>query len=455
LHPIMHHHDFESHKWVRLAKAMCSHMKNEWTFCPEHGIEAVHGTCQACNGDGNLIQVVPKSVETERQIEFTRALHFEEALTRIANGTVCVSYEYDPAPTEKEIALSALQEAQAKTEASQKKWGIWCKGFKLDPHGGWWWPNAMRWEGTEEQARAAALAATYVDKQDSLTYEARTIMQNSAKNVLKANPFLKWVGGKRQLVPELLKYVPSSFGRYYEPFLGGGALFFELHPRGAKYNAVLADTNARLIRTYSAVRSNVHEVIAHLRECKYEKEFFYAMRAKKIDSCSDVEVAAWLIYLNKTCFNGLYRVNRKGEFNVPFGKYDHPTICDAENLHRVSSVLGETYIRIIEMDFERALELVPPSKGDFIYFDPPYAPLSATSSFTGYTAGGFGVKEQTRLRDVARRLKDRGVHVLLSNSSAPLIRDLYKDFEIIEVDAKRSVNSKAEKRGNVKELILR
>ena len=268
--------------------------------------------------------------------------------------------------------------------------------------------------------------------------------------VLSEKPFLKWVGSKRQLLPELRKHVPV-FKRYYEPFVGGGALFFDLAPS----IAFLGDQNARLITTYIVVRERVEELIALLKTYPYEKEFYLAMRAKDIDDVSkfsSVEVAAWFIYLNRTGFNGLYRVNQSGGFNVPFGKYVNPTICNEEGLRAASKMLQRA--RISERDFEGMT--MSARAGDFVYFDPPYVPVSATADFTSYTADGFGAADQERLRDHARVLITRGVHVVLSNSNTPLVRALYdkKPFVLHEVQARRSVNSRTAKRGKVGELII-
>lgn len=271
--------------------------------------------------------------------------------------------------------------------------------------------------------------------------------------VQPAQPFVKWVGGKRQLLPQLLAHVPPKFGTYYEPFVGGGALFFALaHPR-----AVLCDANLRLIRTYRAVRDDVETLIALLKGCaaRHSTDFYYETRAVNPDAFNhDVEVAAWFIYLNRTCFNGLYRVNSKGVFNVPIGRYENPQICDEERLRACSRALAHA-----EIEWTDFRELAGrPLQGDFVYCDPPYAPLSATADFASYTADGFGGKDQADLRDLAGVLKRRGVHVLLSNSSAPLIRELYKDralFEVIPVLARRAVNSNAALRGPVTELLIR
>jgi DNA adenine methylase len=263
-----------------------------------------------------------------------------------------------------------------------------------------------------------------------------------------ARPFLQWAGGKRQLLPELLRHAPKTFGRYFEPFVGGGALFFALRPA----RATLSDLNDRLIRTYKSVRDNVDAVIRLLASYPHRKRFYHSMRRIDIDARSDAEVAAWFIYLNRTGYNGLYRVNSRNQFNVPFGRYKNPTICDEANLCACASALAGT--ELLVADFEVAVAHA--KRGDFVYFDPPYVPLSATSSFTSYTSQGFGPDEQRRLHDVARALKRRGVHVLLSNSSAPLVRDLYSDgFELVEVAATRTINSKATGRGAITELIIR
>lgn len=261
-----------------------------------------------------------------------------------------------------------------------------------------------------------------------------------------ARPFLKWAGGKRQLLPELERRVPS-FTSYFEPFAGSGALFFALRPR----RAVLADANERLIRTYQGVRDDVEGVITLLKTYPHDATFFYRLRTVDIDRRSDTELAAWFIYLNKTGYNGLYRVNRANRFNVPFGRYTNPTICDEVNLRACSRAL--VGVKLLVDDFESVVR--PAKRGDFVYFDPPYVPLSATSSFTSYTSDRFGPDEQRRLRDVARQLKTRGVAVMLSNSSAPFVRDLYaRGFRVQQVTATRLVNSRASGRGSIAEFVI-
>lgn len=260
-------------------------------------------------------------------------------------------------------------------------------------------------------------------------------------------PFLKWAGGKGQLLPALRARAPERWGRYHEPFLGGGALFFALKPA----QAVLSDVNPRLVRTWRGVQSQVEDVIALLQGYPHDQDFYYQMRERDIDEASDAEVAAWMIYLNKTGFNGLYRVNSKGGFNVPFGRYTNPTICDAPNLRACSELLKRA--EILLAPFTQVEQRAQAS--DFVYFDPPYVPLSASSSFTSYTRDGFDLEDQAALRDLALRLKAAGVHVLLSNSSAPPVYELYASgFEREEVLATRSINSKADSRGSIPELLM-
>lgn len=260
-------------------------------------------------------------------------------------------------------------------------------------------------------------------------------------------PFLKWAGGKTQLLSHLLPLVPEFSGTYHEPFVGGGALFFALRPR----NAILCDENERLIRSYRGLRDHAEEVIRRLRACPYDKDFYLEQREQVIDGSSDLDVATWMIYLNRTGFNGLYRVNRRNQFNVPFGRHVRPLICDANNLRACATVLQRA--QVLHDTFESVESRA--KKGDFVYFDPPYEPLSPTSNFTSYTSGGFGLENQRALRDLALRLKHRGVHVMISNSSAEPIYALYeKDFEIHEVPAFRRINCRRDRRGQVMELVI-
>jgi len=264
--------------------------------------------------------------------------------------------------------------------------------------------------------------------------------------------FLKWAGGKRQLLPELFKHVPDKFGRYYEPFLGGGALFFAMRAKGWNDVATLSDENCRLISAYAGVKNDVNAVIRELRPMKYEREFFERTRAAAPDPKDWTSSAVWLIYLNRTCFNGLYRVNRAGKFNVPFGKYTNPTICDEWGLRAASRALERT--KLMEASFDFAVR--DAKREDFCYFDPPYWPVNETSNFTSYTSDGFDGEDHEHLAEVALRLKKKGVHVILSNADVPAVRKLYGGgkFQIHSVEARRSVNSKGSKRGKVGELII-
>lgn len=264
-------------------------------------------------------------------------------------------------------------------------------------------------------------------------------------------PIVKWVGGKRQLMFELIKNVPQNFKRYYEPFIGGGALFFELQPQ----NAYISDMNEELINLYSVVRDNVYELIHDLYKHEISKEYFLEIRnldrTEKYKNLSNVERASRFIYLNRTCFNGMYRVNSKGEFNVPFGNYKNPRIVDESNLLNCSELLKKTEIKCA--DFSEILNFV--QKGDFIYFDPPYVPLSETSSFTSYTKDGFDIDMQFKLREVCDELNSMGVKFMLSNSDTKLVNELYANYEIKKVFASRQINANADGRGKITEVLVK
>jgi len=262
---------------------------------------------------------------------------------------------------------------------------------------------------------------------------------------------LKWAGGKGRLLPKLLARVPNGFNAYHEPFVGGGALFFALAGQGRIGRAYLSDANAGLIDVYLALRDDVEGVIAALGQHVYERAQYYRVRALNPDDLTLPERAARVIYLNKTCYNGLYRENRAGQFNVPFGRYKNPTICDEPNLRAASAVLQG--VDIARRRFATVLDYAQP--GDFVYFDPPYHPVSPTANFTGYDRHGFGPADQTELRDVFAELGRRGVRAMLSNSDTPFIRQLYADFHVEQVYAARAVNSKANGRGKVAELLIR
>lgn len=268
---------------------------------------------------------------------------------------------------------------------------------------------------------------------------------------MTCKPFLKWAGGKRQLLPKILPLIPDQMTTYYEPFLGGGALFFELYNRRKFTSACISDVNTDLITAYLGIKFNVDEVIALLGAMRYEKKFYYALRDKDPAKMSLSERAARMICLNRTGFNGLYRVNKKGKFNVPFGKYKNPKILDAPLLREVATCLEKT--EVSNTDFEETIRFAVPSS--FIYFDPPYYPLSKTAHFTAYDACGFGPEEQERLARVMFNLQRNGIKALLSNSDTPETRKLYKGLTIEVIQARRAINSKATKRGKVNELLVR
>jgi len=271
-------------------------------------------------------------------------------------------------------------------------------------------------------------------------------MRNSAKTVqleliASPKPFVKWAGGKRQLLDRLIEHAPRSYNTYLEPFIGGGALMFALMPS----KCIISDINAELINTYNVIREDVYELLDSLEQHTNDEKYFYAMRARNTIALTSVERASRFIYLNKTCFNGLYRENSKGFFNVPFGRYENPNIVDTENLIAVSKYLNDSDVQFLNQDYIRTAYTA--KKGDFVYFDPPYLPASKTASFTKYAKSDFTVKDQERLSIKFSELANRGCYVLLSNSNMPFIKELYKDFEIIEIEATRAINCKAEKRG--------
>lgn len=270
-----------------------------------------------------------------------------------------------------------------------------------------------------------------------------------------AKPIVKWAGGKRQLLAELRKHVPERIGRYFEPFVGGGALLFDLLANGHKV-ATIADTNPCLCWIYQAVRDDVEKVIEELtmHEARHSEENYKLARSVLWTYEGGPKLAALAIYLNKTCFNGLWRTNRDGQFNVPLDKStldgSKRTICDAANLRACSRVLQG--VEVLHQGFEQTMALADP--GDFVYCDPPYVPVNAVANFTSYTKDGFTMEDQRRLRDAAVALKQRGARVLLSNADLPVVRDLYAGFQIYEVSARRNINSKASARGAVGEVLI-
>lgn len=272
------------------------------------------------------------------------------------------------------------------------------------------------------------------------------------------SPVVKWVGGKRQLLPEIEKYIPEKMSTYYEPFLGGGAVFFHLQ----KNKAVVNDVNEELINLYKVIRDNVVELIKDLKKHENTSEYFYDIRELDRDkevynNLSDIERASRMHYLNKTCFNGLFRVNQQGEFNTPFGKYKNPDFINKKTLIAVSNYFNKSNIRFKCGDFEDAVKHI--RKEAFVYFDPPYDPVSDSANFTGYDKGGFNRLEQKRLKALCDKLDDRGVKFLLSNSATDFILELYGDekreYKIEIVKARRAINSKGNKRGKVDEVLVR
>lgn len=266
-----------------------------------------------------------------------------------------------------------------------------------------------------------------------------------------ATPVIKWVGGKTKLLPELTARLPDRFGRYFEPFAGGAALFFRVAPK----TAVLADSNADLINLYTAIANDVGAVIKRLAHHRthHSETHYYEMREKwnqQRPSWNAAERAAAFIYLNKTCFNGLWRVNRAGDFNVPIGRYTDPPICVPDTLRAAAAVLARAELAC--GDYRTAVGGAV--RGDFIYFDPPYDPITPTANFTSYTANAFGPDQQRELAETARMLVARGCKVMLSNSDTPFIRSIYKGFAIDRVKCARAINSNAAKRGDVDEVIV-
>ncbi len=279
---------------------------------------------------------------------------------------------------------------------------------------------------------------------------------NSAKMV---RPFLKWAGGKRQLLPVIKALLPQQIKNYnyVEPFIGAGALLFELQPQ----NAIINDSNSQLITAYNAIKNDIDELIEllNVHQKNNTKDYYYEIRSQDRDSTffsklSDVEKAARLIFMNKTCYNGLYRVNSKGLFNVPYGKYKNPKICEENTLRSIHRYFTLSCVEILNADFSCITKNI--SSNSFVYFDPPYH-SPCNTNFTGYQADGFSEKDQLRLRDDYIQLTDSGVKCLLSNADTPFIREIYanKNFEIITIGAKRCINSDASLRGDVNEVIIK
>jgi len=298
-------------------------------------------------------------------------------------------------------------------------------------------------------------------------------------SALSSRPLLKWAGGKRQLLPHLRRFYPATFNRYIEPFFGSGAVFFDLHAAGRlrDHDVVLIDSNADLIGCYETVRAQTDEVARELDRLAAEharggQSQYYAVRDEQFNPMRDrlrghdgriaytPQLAAMLIYLNRTGFNGLFRVNARGAFNVPAGRYDRPKIADREKLARVAEALSSARLRLTWGSFESVLDVA--AAGDFVYFDPPYAPLSRTANFTSYTTLRFDAQDQRRLQRIVLALADRGCHVLLSNSTADEIAALYEEnddaraagLRALRVPARRAINSNAARRGPVEEYLI-
>ena len=273
-----------------------------------------------------------------------------------------------------------------------------------------------------------------------------------ARNKLVA-PVVKWVGGKRQIIDQISQYVPKNISTYYEPFFGGGAVLFELQPK----KAVINDINKELINLYEVIKNNMEDLIEDLKSHKNDEEYFYYIRELDRDktsynSLTPIQKASRIIFLNKTCYNGLFRVNKSGEFNAPFGRYKNPNIVNEITIRAVSNYFKKADITFMSKDFAEVLKGA--RKGAFVYLDPPYDPVSDTASFTGYDKGGFNREEQIRLKTVCDKLNEKGIRFLLSNSATDFIKDLYADYRIEIVKAKRAINSNGDKRGEIDEVLV-
>lgn len=271
-------------------------------------------------------------------------------------------------------------------------------------------------------------------------------------------PFVKWAGGKRQLIPQIEKHIPKKFSSYFEPFLGGGALLFHLFSENKNLKGSVSDLNSDLVLSYVTIRDNLDGLLKSLQKhsdnyFSDSKSYYYSVRES--NPKSQFEKVSRLLFLNRTCFNGLYRVNGKGKFNVPLGRYSNPNIVQEENLRSVNQFLNQNKIIIKCQDFSSTVEKA--KKGDFVYFDPPYQPISKTANFTSYTNRNFGLNDLKRLAKVSNQLAKKGVNVLLSNSSSKQVRDLFsaKYWEIIKIEANRAINSDSNKRTGHSELLIK
>lgn len=271
---------------------------------------------------------------------------------------------------------------------------------------------------------------------------------------LLLSPMLKWVGGKRQLLSEIVPMIDKRCSVYVEPFIGGGAVLFNIQPK----KAIINDYNKELINVYKTVRDNLDDLLAELKvhEKNNSSDYYYEIRAldreEGFKDMSDTEKAARIIYLNKTCYNGLYRVNSSGQFNSPYGRYKKPEIVNEFVLRAISEFFNSNEIEILNGDYRDTLKHI--DKNSFVYLDPPYMPISSSSSFTGYTEGGFDYSKQMELKSECDKLTEQGIRFVQSNSDCEEIRDLYKDYKIKTVKAKRSINSVAKKRGEINEVLI-
>lgn len=276
-----------------------------------------------------------------------------------------------------------------------------------------------------------------------------------AKDNKLVAPFLKWVGGKRQLMPSIVEHLPENIKNlnYSEPFIGGGAVLFHLQPK----NAIINDFNEELVNVYNVIKNNLSELIVDLKKHDNNADYFYEIRGldrtEQFNDLTPVQRASRIIFLNKTCFNGLYRVNNAGEFNAPFGRYKNPNIVNEPTLKAVNKYLNTNNIIIRSGDYATVLEEL--DNRSFVYLDPPYHPISESSNFTGYVQGGWNIFDQARLRDACNELTERGIKFLLSNSSSPQIKDLYENYNITTVKANRAINSNGADRGEVDEVLIR
>lgn len=318
-----------------------------------------------------------------------------------------------------------IKEACQKWDLSVRRIQTLCKEEKI--------------EGVEKFGNAWAIPVDTTRPQDSRLKTGKYINWRKDNDKIQqqdnAVPVLKWAGGKTQMLNEIVPRIPVSYKKYIEPFIGGGALFFnQCHSE-----SIIADSNPELINLYKQLAANCADVIQVLQEYENTEEMYYRVRSKDWLECDPIEAAARMLYLNRTCFNGLYRLNKKGQFNTPFGRYKNPNICNLDKLYVASKVLKQAKILCgdyLEVLGEHAEE------GDFIFLDPPYIPISAYSDFKRYTKEQFYEKDQINLANEVKRLCEKGCYVLLTNSNHPLMYEIYKDFKIEVIQTRRNINSK-------------